>query len=695
VVNPTGDETLEVLCLRRELAAVPSFEFALRERVSRLAVLQHDGIARVRAVERLADGDSTLAIISDRAPGIRLATLLARAEQRQLNFDIRSALWLIRQLVPAIVQLHQTARDVAHGALGPERLVVTPAGNLIVVEHVMGAALEQLRLTPERYWAELRIPLPATSELPRFSQRADVMQIGMVALSLIVGRLIRADEHPERIADLVASTWATSSRGGFEPLPSGLRAWLGRALQMEARTAFATAEEAQAELEKIAVEDGTSSESIEAFLKRQQAVARSAPGTPTQPHAATAPAAARPAPAAPKPAAVPRPVAVQPAVPPPAELPRAQPIARVETQAASPPAVSEATAPHHSPLAARRVFENPEAERAHWTDEQADSATPRRGHRKAAVAALLAIAVVGGGTYATRFFPGAPAGVEAIGTLQLTTTPSGAEAFVDGEARGVTPLALTLPPGDHRVEVRSNGVSRSVAVTMAAGAQLTEHVELTRESPALGGIEIATEPPGARVSLDGVSYGVSPIVIPDLEPGEHIVSVQSDAGSVKQVVLVEAGATASLIVPLAPREAPPAPGFVAVSAPVEVQIYQGGSLLGTSGGEPVGVGAGRQEITIVNDVVGYRATRVVEVPAGEVVPIQVEMPNGTMALNALPWAEVWLDGERVGETPLGNLSVPLGPHSILFRHPELGEQERRVVVTLDGVTRVSVDLNMR
>ena len=36
IVDPTGNETIELLCLRTALAAVPSFEFALRERVSRL-----------------------------------------------------------------------------------------------------------------------------------------------------------------------------------------------------------------------------------------------------------------------------------------------------------------------------------------------------------------------------------------------------------------------------------------------------------------------------------------------------------------------------------------------------------------------------------------------------------------------------------------------------------------------------------
>ena len=59
---------------------------------------------------------------------------------------------------------------------------------------------------------------------------------------------------------------------------------------------------------------------------------------------------------------------------------------------------------------------------------------------------------------------------------------------------------------------------------------------------------------------------------------------------------------------------------------------------------------------------------------------------------AVPWAEVWIDGQRVGETPIGNLAVPLGSHEIIFRHPDLGEQRHTALVTLKEPTRLSVDL---
>src|SRR5690349_19140955 len=109
--DPAGTDAIELLCVDSELAAVPSFEFALRERVSRLATFRHAYYARVRGVERANDRDQTLTITSDATQGIRLSDMLARTEERRVPLDINAALCLIRQLVPAVAMLHETARD--------------------------------------------------------------------------------------------------------------------------------------------------------------------------------------------------------------------------------------------------------------------------------------------------------------------------------------------------------------------------------------------------------------------------------------------------------------------------------------------------------------------------------------------------------------------------------------------------------
>src|SRR3954464_473675 len=276
-LDRSRNETVEMLCLRGELTAVPSFEFALRERLSHLAAFSHAYFNRVRSVERLKDPGSTLALVSDVAVGTRLSEILRFAEAADVTLDIDAALCLLRQLVPAVAMLHENMPDIAHGAIGAERLVVTPGARLIVVEHVMGSALEQLRFSQDRYWRELRVAVPRSAGLPHFDHRTDITQIGAVALSLILGRRLQDDETPAHVGDLVSSAWAVSARGGLEPLPAGLRGWLMCALQLDPRHSFESAIDAQEELERVLGESDylAAPATLESFLDRYRAATES------------------------------------------------------------------------------------------------------------------------------------------------------------------------------------------------------------------------------------------------------------------------------------------------------------------------------------------------------------------------------------------------------------------------------------
>src|SRR5687767_7091416 len=203
VVSADGatGELVQVLRINPALTAVPSFEFALRERVARLANFRHGYYARVRRVDRAHGHATALAVVSDHVEGTRLSEILRVAADRNLHLDINAALCLIRQLVPAVALLHENARDVAHGLVAPERLIITPSARLVMAEHVLGAAIEQMQYGRERLWHEFRVAMPPSAGIPRFDQRSDVAGIGVVALSLVLGRPLEGDEYPRALND--------------------------------------------------------------------------------------------------------------------------------------------------------------------------------------------------------------------------------------------------------------------------------------------------------------------------------------------------------------------------------------------------------------------------------------------------------------------------------------------------------------
>jgi len=83
---------------------------------------------------------------------------------------------------------------------------------------------------------------------------------------------------------------------------------------------------------------------------------------------------------------------------------------------------------------------------------------------------------------------------------------------------------------------------------------------------------------------------------------------------------------------------------------------------------------------------------VVDIKAGQIIPLRISPPDGRVSVNAVPWAQVSIDGNPVGDTPLANLALPVGEHQIVFRHPQLGEQTQKVIVKSNALTRVSATL---
>jgi hypothetical protein len=121
----------------------------------------------------------------------------------------------------------------------------------VIVEHVLGSAIEQLQFGPRASVAEFRVALPPSAGLARFDHRADVNGIGITALSLVLGRPLRSRGIPARdpaaagAGDGAIRRWATSGRFRRAAAPG----W-ARTLQLDVRRAFASAPETLAALDE-------------------------------------------------------------------------------------------------------------------------------------------------------------------------------------------------------------------------------------------------------------------------------------------------------------------------------------------------------------------------------------------------------------------------------------------------------------
>lgn len=664
---------LECLHLRPELRV---FEASLRERSEVLRGLDDERFVRIRGIERDAHG---LVVVSELIPGQRLADVIDTARMEDgAAFGIDAALGFLLQALPALSALHGLA--MAHGSLAPGRLIVTTAGQLVVADAIYGAALDRLRLNRAALWTSLELVAPSAADPIRLDRAADIVQASHVALVLATGRtadggrpaaLSAAFREIVELAEIRSgSEFASSIEQYFAAtLPLHGRppiigtddaVWEARRLasligEEHCHAAFGELTRFEPTIPKVAVRRAAAvssmPEPVPAKLPAEaRPVANAAPSTPPEPvtlhvqpvaHEPAAPVDAPPTPvtmvapvavAVPAPVPVPvaavPPIAIRPVTLPPAPL-AAAPVSTVTGPVASAPVIRLKEDPPSapSPIVESTFRSLP------FVDRGVEPIPSRLPLKLAAAAALvLAVGVAGG-----RWL--------------LASPDESPIAAVQAAAAAPAPAPAT--PGE--------------PATIGT----------------MGGLVVDSQPAGARVTLDGAEVGVTPLTLQAVEPGRHTVAVSTDSATVRRTVRVEAGRQARLDIPVYA-------GWLAVFSPIPLDLSVDGRSIGTSESGKVMLPPGRHLLTLSNREFGFTATRAVEILPGEERPLNVE-PRGSVNVNAHPWAEVWVDGQRAGETPIANLQVLLGTRVFVFRHPLFGE--RRITATITATAApLTVDL---
>jgi hypothetical protein len=516
----TGDSVEDVLDIRPDLAAAGFFEFPLRERVLRLAEFHHRSFVQGHRVERAPGRHGALAIVSDAAEGAPLSEVLAAAAGRGVAVPAAWALDIVRQLVDSMSAMHAIARDVGHGALTPPRILIGSGGDVLIRDYVFGAALEQLGYASDQYWTELGIP--TNPEAPGVDQQLDLFQIGLLGVQLLGEKVsqptLACAGRQRAVSGLAAS-------GETGPLVVDARRWLARMLQLDAP--FTSALDARKDLESLLARHRSASARVSSppeWLPAAAPVARLIVDTPPVAPADDLPPSHSPFPMAPAASIDSHEAIAQTAA---TTLNGAGVEQRHEMP--QPPVSTSArdVAMPHAPRPARPTQDAPAP--LTLSRRPLRRVYPALGVVALVVAAVVALFVPINGhdtasrvetsardtsahddpaardaeTHATTGSLGTPAGERRMGdarddanspaarpdggitdaspsalpryggptgSLQVRTQPASAQVWVDGLKAGRSPVTLNVAPGEHRIEVSSDGAFVKDVVTVQRDA---------------------------------------------------------------------------------------------------------------------------------------------------------------------------------------------------------------------------------
>ncbi len=429
--DPATGVPIEQLELATELVLHTAFATALADRVTRLAAVRHTSYVQVLRVDRPAI--DRLVVVSSATPGRRLSDLLDASSQAGVRPDIEAVVALLRQLLPAAALFSKNNRQ-ALGTLGAGRVFIVPPARVVIADAAFGSAIEHLELTRSEAWRRYQLAMPPTEGPVSATPRGDATALGVVALSMLLGRRLAVEEFPTGLTGLVNSA---RERHGEEDhaLSTVFARWLRRALQLD-EDGFESPHAAQIAFEEVLASNRryvTGTTALEAWV---DSLGRAVP----LPAFAPSPTSSTREPAA---------------------------DARVTVEETAEPDIDHV---------------------AEVTPDETGTRVLGMRPRWAAVflgVLLLQASVIG------WYWSRPPAGpAEGEGELVVTSRPSSAQVVVDGAERGVTPVTLTLSAGTHVVEVRAGtGEPRVIPLTIRANVQTAQYVELQETVPVAPPVE--------------------------------------------------------------------------------------------------------------------------------------------------------------------------------------------------------------
>lgn len=272
------------------------------------------------------------------------------------------------------------------------------------------------------------------------------------------------------------------------------------------------------------------------------------------------------------------------------------------------------------------------------------------------------------------------------GLILVKVVPAGADIEINGAHRGTAPLLLAdLPPRKYRIKASLAGyLSRDVEVEVENRIPKAVAITLPSDSAKLS---IRSTPPGAAVTVNGLSKGTTPCQLDRLSAGNNEIEVTLAEYEVYRARLkLQANEEQQLDVTL---KAVPS-SLSVISTPTGARLFVDDALRGQTPLTLDNLEAGSHVLRAEKE--GYEpATRTVEIQRAQKKVEELPLsPNvGTLDVLAKPsGVTVLVDGVDKGSlTPKPDesagalsLELPVGDHRVALVLKGYGPVERRVVI---------------
>jgi PKD repeat protein len=299
-------------------------------------------------------------------------------------------------------------------------------------------------------------------------------------------------------------------------------------------------------------------------------------------------------------------------------------------------------------------------------------------------------------------FVGSPTSGTAPHTVQFTSTSRGTDAYTwnfgdGGTSPAQNPRHTYRTPGLYSVSLEARDTCSGAVNSVSMNNFILVTTPVTT-------LSVTSNPPGAAVFVDNFIKGRTPLTLTDTAIGDHRITIMMDGyEEYTRTIIVEAASPLTIAAVLTrsipqPTTQPPENGSIAItSIPQGAEVYIDGQQRGTAPAIFAEVLPGNHQVTLSSR--GYDDwSRIVSVGSGRMSAINAELLapkeiTGSLAvLTDPPGAEIFMDGDFKGVSPVTITGLSTGTHTVLLTLKEYANTTTSISITAGQTQKYSTIL---
>lgn len=279
--------------------------------------------------------------------------------------------------------------------------------------------------------------------------------------------------------------------------------------------------------------------------------------------------------------------------------------------------------------------------------------------------------------------------------VNFRTDPENAELFIDNEKIGLTPLSRNLKLGTYQLSFQKTGyrIYRDVAFSVDYRPVLDVSVKLEKIR---SGLVVTTTPPGARITINNQSAGLSPLEKDGLDLGTC--TVRAEMAGYKPMtgtVVLESEAVQKLNFVF---EKEIFRGNAKISSvPESADVLIDNAALGKTPLLARDLTAGLHKLTLKKSGCNDLAAEIeVEADQTKEYTFTLLRESGLISIASMPdGADCYLNNTLIGQTPIREYRADAGTYGILVKKKDYDDYSEIVAVPVNSHIKRDLLLNLK